>query len=213
MQKRSCGRILMICALVLLCLVVISTYMLGGIFAKYLRNGDIADSARVMKFGEISVYEPGISTTAAVGQNSFMITPGVPVAKEAAVRFEGAESETFVFLKVTAGGWTKGSDNYTFTAGPSNKLSWSIDNAWTYLSTTAGGNHVYYRELEPNAALAGTSGNVINNSQITVSSNLYHSELVALNEANLQINFEAFAVQANGFDSVSAAWLSLSNYD
>lgn len=49
-NKRPSGNIMMRLAAVLFCLVMISTHLMGGLYARYVTKGTGSDSARVAKF-------------------------------------------------------------------------------------------------------------------------------------------------------------------
>ena len=184
----------MCAAAVLFCLTVISTHLVSGLYARYTTSGTGEDSARVIKFGEISITETGDFVD---GTNDMLIVPGVDIEKKAVVNFGGSEAATYVFLEVElAGGWTYADG--TFANGG---LSWEMAEGWTYL---AGSTHVFYKELAPNETL---SAGIIKNDTITVSEDITKATIDALAGA---ITFRASAVQSHGFDSVDAAWASLS---
>ena len=58
-QFHSGPNFAMCCALLLLSLVCLSTWMMSGLHAKYTTSDSGSDSARVIKFGEISITEMG----------------------------------------------------------------------------------------------------------------------------------------------------------
>ncbi len=214
MQERSHGKTILICALVLLCLVAISTYLTGGSYARYRVESNTEDGARVMKFGTLTIEETGDFTAETTG-NQFIVTPGVDLEKKATVSFTGAEAAMYVFVKVEAAGFSKGDDNYTFGA-VSGKISWKVDDgAFTYLNGTDSAYNVYYKILEPNEVLADCE--IIEDSEVSVSENLKNSELTTFAESSHYIKFEAYAVQLDGFgdfdteaEHALAAWTSVS---
>ena len=53
------GERLLFLAGILFCLILITTAMLGGLFARYTTSGSGSDSARVAKFGTLTLTETG----------------------------------------------------------------------------------------------------------------------------------------------------------
>ena len=202
----------MYAAAVLFCLTVISTYMVSGLYARYTTSGTGEDSARVIKFGELSITETGDFVT---DTKNMMIIPGVDIYKKAVVSFEGSEAATYVFVEVAlAGGWSYA--NGTFTNGG---MSWQIADGWTYLTNSDTDSiYVFYRALAPNTALTDvdilkviteetdTNGDGKTTYSIKVSDSITKSTIDALASS---ITFRASVVQSHGFDNVEAAWTSL----
>ena len=58
-KPRHPGSMMMRVAGALLCLVMLSTHLMGGLYARYRTEGSGEDEARVIKFGEIAVEETG----------------------------------------------------------------------------------------------------------------------------------------------------------
>lgn len=186
---------------VLLCLTLFSFHLTSGLYARYTTTAAGSDNARVIAFGDISLTETGDFNA----DGKLVITPGVDITKSAAVTFEGSESATYVFVEVTAAGWSRDADNMAFSLikGKKEFMHWGIADGWTYLPDT---NHVYYRTLEPNTPL--TEAAIIENGTITVSEEITAVELAAMGDVG--IDLRASVVQAGGFDTPAAAWNSVS---
>ena len=92
-RAKSPVNIPIILAAILLCLTLISIRLAGGIVARYTTTTNSGDSARVIKFGDISLT--------LTGGNTQYIIPGMPLNWNASVSFEGSESATYVFVEVT----------------------------------------------------------------------------------------------------------------
>lgn len=161
----SLGCILIRVAAVLFILTAISAYLLSGVFAQYVASGNGGDSARVVKFGDLTISETGDFDGTAVKKG--MIIPGVNLTKDATVHFESSEVATVVFVEVMlSSNWTKTGD--TFSVG--DHLSWTVAAGWTYLpndANTANHKYVYYKVLDPNEEL--TADFIAENGKITVS--------------------------------------------
>ena len=61
---------------ILFCLTLVSFYMVSGLFAKYMTRGQGSDSARVIKFGDITLTETGDFYE---GGNKMWIVPGLDI--------------------------------------------------------------------------------------------------------------------------------------
>ncbi len=192
----------MFVACVLLCLTLMSLHLMGGIYARYVSVSEGSDSARVAKFGEITLTESGDFNA----DGELVIIPGSDLTKRAVVSFEGSETSTYVFVSITQTGWST-ADNRSFAIvrGGENRLEWSVDPDWTYLPT-ADGAYVYYRTLAPNTELSDDI--IANEGQITVSPDITKEELAGM--TGVSIVLQAAAVQAGGFADAAAAWTSVS---
>ena len=201
----------------LLYLLVAAFLCTGVAFSKYVTSGVSEDRARVAMIGEIGITETGdISDSISDGdaaENHLVITPGVSLTKDVRVHFDGSEMACYVFLQMKPTGWTDSGDHYSFSAGgtSNDRLAWSVDGDWTYL-TTESGTYVYYVIVAANDAIP--SKPVLADSAVYVSENLIRSEMSTL--PSLQIGFEATAVQLDGFGDFSteeehalAAWNSV----
>lgn len=200
-------------AFVLFWLVMVTTYLSVGLYAKYSTGGKGKDDARVISFNQLVVAENGEDN--ATGQE-YIFAPGVNLAKDITVSFGGSESDTFVFVELDTPGWTQDAAKYAFalTRGDATIMSWEVDGEWSYLSS-ADNKHVYYMLLDANNKL--DEQKVIKDGVITVPV-ATQANYNALAGINLNINATAQVVQANGFynsdaddmsTNAAAAWASL----
>ena len=188
-------------ACILFCLTLLSVHFMGGLYAKYTTSDSGSASARVIKFGNISISESGNFND----DGELVIIPGVNLTKKAVVNFTGSESSTYIFVEVIIDGWAEqeNSDHKTFcTAG--NKISWEVADGWNYLMTDSS-TYVYYCALEPNAILKDID--IIKNGTIIVSDVLTAADLNSLAQTN--ISFRASVVQSGGFENPESAWNSI----
>lgn len=221
MERRAKAKmnIPMCAACVLFCLTLFSMYFTSGLFARYTTSGEGGDSARVIRFGNITLTETG-DFVSKDGKNSFAVIPGVNIKKDVELAFTGSEAATYVFVEIITEYST--SDGYTFTYESNGKtmLQWSVvkktesnPDGWTNLSTV-GGKYVYYRTLSPNTAISGVDiidgpkadGEI--NGEISVNA-ATKSDIASLNGKSISIKLRAVAVQANGFENVTEAWNSV----
>ena len=230
-KPRHPGSMMMRVAGALLCLVMLSTHLMGGLYARYRTEGSSEDEARVIKFGEIAVEETGdfINEGGPSGVNKFIFTPGVPLKKAVRIYFGGSEAVTYLFAAVHTPGWVMAADNSNFSFSvkgedgqPDTKiLSFQINlgddpntkKKWTYL-TSKDDTHVYYLALNPNEALgktgAASAQGLILHDQVQVEPTIPPKGYGDPALKNIHIGITAYAAQANGFETPIAAWQSVS---
>ena len=209
-------------AAILLVLVCLSVWLMNGLFAKYRTSDEGGDSARVIKFGALNIYEEGNFLSGPAP-----IIPGVDLIKDVEIEFTGSESATYVFVKVDLPAhWTKenvtsGADAGTWFYAFGQQVGWKVADGWTFLNTqaTEQSPYIFYCQLAPNAMLsrkdfiAGPSSETETIvGTIKVSQDITRSEMaeIAKLAVPLKINLQAIVVQSNGFDSPLAAWTSVS---
>lgn len=183
---------------ILFCLTLFSVYLSSGVIARYSAVTAGADSARVIRFGDITLTRTEGSAA------SQYIYPGAVLTWNATVSFEGSESATYVFLEVIPNGWDVSVDGKTYTAlhhDGAPGLIWSVADGWEYL-----GDKVYYRALEPNETLENVP--VIKESKITVADTLEAADLAEMSN-DFGLEFAASVVQSNGFEDEKVAWATL----
>ena len=186
-------------ACVLFCLVLISTHFTSGLYARYIVTDSASDSARVVAFREIRITEEINGQPADSTQNTVKITPLVGIEKQAYVDFDGAETDTYIFVQVDAAKWTKNGSNYKIGT----LFEWNVDAYWTQVPDVA--EDVYYVRLDANNTLVKKA--IIKDGTISVSSKI-PADISAQLE-NMTMSFRAIVVQANGFESPTQAWQSV----
>ena len=185
---------------ILFCLTLVSFYMVSGLFAKYTTSGKGSDSARVIKFGDITLTETGDFYEG----NKIWIVPGLDIKKDAKVSFEGSEAATYVFIQVQVSDhWTCADGVFTMEGG---KISWKVADGWNRLY-----DDVYYRALKPNETL---TADIIKYGIVTVSDGINRGDMLDIEEVGgvkktISVAFRAYVVQSSGFASAQAAWDSL----
>lgn len=189
-------------AAVLLCLTLISIHLTSGLYAKYISSVSGNDSARVIKFGELTLTEEGDFYDG----NKLMIIPGVALTKKATVSFSGSESATYVFIEITPSKWST-TDNKTFSLLSNGKtaMQWNIAEGWLFLKSD-NGTYIYYRELAPNSELV-MADIIAENGKIAVSNQITKSEIQVM--TGIFIKLRATVVQSGGFENPEAAWNSV----
>lgn len=189
-------------AAVMLVMVCVSTWMLAGLLAKYTTQDSGSDSARVAKFGILTLTESG----SFYEYNKLMIIPGVEINKKAVVNFTGSEMATYIFVEVLPSTWQIMNDNksYIITLNEQTVMQWNIADGWTFLKG-ADGTYVYYRKLAPNVPLE--KADIIHNGIVSVSDQITRDKIGDLKD--ISIKLRATVVQSGGFESPEAAWNSI----
>ena len=196
------GSILIRVAAGLFFLTMITVYLLGGLFARYVSSGHGSDSARIATFGDLTLTETGDFNGTETKKG--MIIPGVPLTKDAVVTFAGSETATVVFVEVIVPEDTwETEDNRVFSYGG---MSWSVASGWEYLCSDeyAGGKtrHTYYKTLDPNTEL--DSEPIVADGTIYVDEGITKGNLAGL--ADAELSFRASVIQAGSFKTVEEAW-------
>lgn len=195
------GSTMLFVAGILFCLVLISTAMLGGLFARYTTGSSGSDSARVVQFGDLTMTETGDF----VGdERKAIVTPGVDLSKKIVVEFEASEVAAIVFVQVTAPNWDVDTDTHT-KFNLNGKLSWTVADGWEYLE---GSQYVYYKALAPNTPLtADVIAEIAEGSDthIKVATTITEADIDALLE-DLQLGFRAAVIQNDGSLTPATAW-------
>lgn len=201
-HRKTKMNIPMCLAAILLCLTLISIHLTSGLYAKYISSASGNDSARVIKFGELTLAEEGDFYE----ENKLMIIPGVALTKKATVSFSGSESATYVFVEITPSKWST-TDNKTFSLLSNGKtaMQWNVAEGWLFLKSDNGA-YIYYRELPPNTELIATDI-IAENGKIAVSDQITKREIKSM--TGLSIKLQATAVQSGDFENPEAAWNSV----
>ncbi len=193
-------------ALLILCAVLITTHLTGGIAARYTSETTATASASVIKFGNITLTETGDFNA----KGNFYIIPGVAIHKAARVDFEGSESATYVFAEMKLNGWeTIDHRNFYVSKGSEKLLSWNVSEEWVYLKSN-GNTHIYYYLGAAVAPVTPVSSNLIMHDTINVSEEITAEDIKGSQLQGITITFRATAVQSIGFENAEAAWDSVS---
>lgn len=179
----------------LLAVVLLIGCVAGGTLAYLMAKSSTVNNTFVA--GEIGILNLSETTG-----NSYIVTPGVDITKNPTVTFSGNNVAAYVFLKVDATGWTvSGSDTtYTYSIGTNQEMKWELV-GWTKLE-----DGVYYKEVAANAG--EQSWSVIKDNKITVS---YEITKANISNYTKGLSFTAYAIQKDGFTTVSAAWTQAQN--
>ncbi|MBQ4054992.1 MAG: hypothetical protein IJD17_04700 [Clostridia bacterium] len=190
-------------AIVLFCLTLISFHFTGGLYAKYVANDSGADSARVIRFGDLTLTETGDF----FDEGKLMIVPGVDLSKKAVVNFDGSESSVYVFVEVILSNDWQTVDDRTFSVNSDGTalMRWSVDSGWNFLKND-GSKYVFYRHLAPNTELADVDI-IASDGKITVSDQITNKIIGSM--TGISIDLRVTVVQSVGFENPEAAWNSV----
>ena len=194
-------------ALLLLCAVLLSSYAINGLYARYSSKNTSSASARVIRFGDIILTQPD--------DNYLILSPGITAKNEVKLDFAGSESATFVFVVITPSEhWMYAENMLKIKRGEKEIATLGVNSDWTHL-TTDGDKFVFYRALDPNVVLADvqifTNQNGVNGG-VAISNQATAADLSALKTGNdISISVKAIAVQSIGFENATDAWNSVKN--
>ncbi len=215
-QKKLSGSFFMRLAAILFCLVVLLTCLISGILARYIGKDNVSDPARVIRFEKLSVDNNDNVFTDA-DNHTMLLAPGMTIRRDTAVTFGGAEAACYVFVRITADGFTK-SDNFTYRYGTvsGKTIDFAVDSGWTFLKVDNGAS-VYYTITDPGEGLSAKP--VLQNGSITVGSDFTRTDMLAL-PSTLRLAVDSYAVQFDGFgdfateaEHASVAWDSVKQHN
>lgn len=203
-------------ALMATSLVLVVAMAVGGTLA-YLtaQTKAVTNTFVVGNIGTLALQETDPDSKKLVDANDqeleYLVIPGKNIVKDPQVTFTKADEEgvpVYVFVKVTTGSdWINTGSAYAIAT---NNMSWSVvSDTWTKLMDD-GGSQVYYRALGAEDQLTNTR--VMTGDAINVSGNITNEELSGLENLDLDIVFQAYAIQQESFNGdVSAAWAAVKN--
>ncbi len=207
--------ILLRVAAILMILVLVTSYLLCGLLARYVSTSSGSDKARVASFGQITLSETPVAVR--------LFAPGVDVEKDPKVSF-GTDSTTetaaWVFVELTlSNNWTFDSANNEFylelLREDENSLcamTFAVAQGWTYLETenygdTGTTSYIFYMWVATGESLNEMS--VLADDKILVSDRIYYDEMEDLEKKIGTLDVTAYAIQANENDNASDAWSSI----
>ena len=193
---------------ILMVLVLLIGCGVGGTLAyliaapKSIENTFVAGDIGALELNETATEDINGDTKT----QDYMVIPGVDIAKDPTISFEGHNVKAYVFAsvgKVGANGWTVSTDGATFT-NVGGGVTWNIATGWNYLDTD-GDVAVYYQVVEKNAKLEDAP--VIAGNKLTVSSTITQGKLDT--DACEALTFTAYAIQFDGIATPTAAWTAV----
>lgn len=144
------------------------------------------------------VYDPdqnALGEELTKSADNYLIIPGIDLPKDPFVTVKAGSEDCYLFVKVEESeGFAKG------------KVTYAVDESWTKGDGTKIPANVYYRQVSQPAA--DVSYNVLKDNKIFVSENLTKDEVKEMQQSQVRptLKFTAYAIQAEGIDSVETAW-------
>ena len=144
------------------------------------------------------VYDPGqnaLGEELTKSADNYLIIPGIDLPKDPFVTVKAGSEDCYLFVKVE--------ESEGFAEG---KVTYAVDESWTKGDGTKIPANVYYRQVSQSAA--DVSYNVLKDNKIFVSENLTKDEVKEMQQSQARptLKFAAYAIQAEGIDSVETAW-------
>ena len=190
--------------LVLLAVVLLVGCVVGGTIAYLVAAPKTVTNTFVAgEIGTLTLTETDGNNNS-VTERSFIVIPGVDIEKDPVVSFEDNNVDAYVFVEVSASGWTKSGTTYLInspddTGDDDNGMYWTVASGWT---AVPGEDHVYYREVSVGDTTR--EWHIISNDTITVSSGITEDSIADYTKG---LAFTAYAIQKDGFNgNVASAW-------
>lgn len=184
--------------LILLAIVLLIGCTIGGTIAYLMTATPAVENTFVAgAIGTLTLTEADTDSEAEGEQHNYTIIPGKPITKNPQVTYTPATSNdvgsVYIFVKVTDNDWTYADSKFT-----QGGLSWTVAEGWTRLGT----ENVFY--LTTSAAVANKS--IIANDKIEVETTITKEQIGGITDAATGLTFQAYAIQAEGFDTPADAW-------
>lgn len=168
-------------------MLLVLCFAIGGTLAWLVDKTD--EVVNTFTYGDINIE---LSETTGT---EYKMIPGNDIEKDPKVTVEANSEACWLFVKVEkSANYDSYLENYTIADG------------WTALDGVEG---VYYREVDAETALAGTSYQVLNGNKVTVLDSVEKSDMEAIKEGTVTkptLTFTAYAVQKDGFNTAASAW-------
>lgn len=212
-KKKKQGISLRLCVS-LLAMVLLLGCAVGGTIAWLTAQSDTVKNTFTVGNIEIDLYESQYDQTTnelvsgtQVKTNTYKIVPGKNVPKDPEVLVKKGSEPCWVFIKVEESNFVSGLISYQI---------WSP----LYWEKLEGEEGVYYADVSPeNDEYSGDFDNgvlkinekidIINGREITVSGDITKEDLAATKDKEVSLNFTAYAIQREGFDTAAAAWAQI----
>lgn len=139
---------------------------------------------------EVKVNEYGVADTAAtrVKENTYKLIPGHKYTKDPTVHFAAKSEESYLFVKVENG--------LSAIEADTKIIAQILANGWTKLNQTDG---IYYKKVAANGTNDSVDYPVFATFTVAGTADIASYK-------NAEINVTAYAIQADGFGTASAAW-------
>ena len=139
------------------------------------------------------------STGAPVDENDHILMPGHTYTKDYTIHVDAVSEDSYIFVKVENGIASYEAASSAEEGGYRTIADQITDNGWTALESAA---DVYYREYTKSSA--GSDFAVFDTFKIADNAN----DVESWGSCDAQVAVTAYAVQKDGFDTASAAWMA-----
>ena len=139
------------------------------------------------------------STGAPVDENDHILMPGHTYTKDYTIHVDAVSEDSYIFVKVENGIASYEAASSAEEGGYRTIADQITDNGWTALESAA---NVYYREYTKSST--GSDFAVFNTFKIADNAN----DAESWGSCDAQVAVTAYAVQKDGFDTASAAWMA-----
>lgn len=190
-------------AFIILASVLITTYLVFGVFAKYKSIAAGNTEARVAKFGSLNLYEYNssgdiIATGTTTQTEEIIITPGKDINKKIIINYSGNEVATYIFFVVNSDGWEISKDettnNHLISINNSKDeavAKWEIKNHWQHLESLSTENrNIFYFITPPDSNINETIMEKIEVNAVDLDSSN------PMDEFGYELSFEVYATSA-----------------
>ena len=203
----------------MLALVLVIGCTIGGILAWLTaQTGDVENTFVAGQIGTLELEEEADQITTTEG-HQFIVIPGVDITKDPKVTYTPTTEDgtvpvdAYVFVELTGIGqnkwaWNATAAQYEIKSGNNVVLSFKIADGWTAVPNVS---DVYYKTSTGTTGL--TDDPIIKDNKITVSHLITEDDVEIVATAADKLTFTAYAIQQQGFDTVTAAWNEVSDAD
>ena len=182
----------------------------SSIFASmaYLHDSDdvtntftIGDVGITLDEADVDEYGDAVAGADRVQENEYKLIPGHEYTKDPTVHFEAGSEESYLFVDVTneIAPIESEDEDYVSIADQ------IVDNGWTKLD---GSETVYYQKVAANETSDAIDYVVF--SDFKINKDVEKAGLSGYEGKSIEIN--AYAIQADGFDTAADAWDALNDY-
>ena len=203
----------------MLALVLVIGCTIGGTLAWLTaQTGDVENTFVAGQIGTLELEEEADQITTTEG-HQFIVIPGVDITKDPKVTYTPTTEDgtvpvdAYVFVELTGIGqnkwaWNATAAQYEIKSGNNVVLSFKIADGWTAVPNVS---DVYYKTSTGTTGL--TDDPIIKDNKITVSHLITEDDVEIVATAADKLTFTAYAIQQQGFDTVTAAWNEVSDAD
>ena len=201
MKTRSKALLLALCAVLLVAALVLGTMAYLTSQAKVTNTFSVGQVKITMDEAKVDKYGVAL-TDAAAGRgnaNEYILMPGHTYTKDHTIHVDAVSEDSYIFVKVENGIASYEAASSAEEGGYRTIADQITANGWTALESAA---DVYYREYAKSSA--GSDFAVFDTFKIADNAN----DAESWGSCDAQVAVTAYAVQKDGFDTASAAWMA-----